>query len=295
MRGMARYSIAIGLPSRHRRRGRRDRGARRLGYGAVFFDDSTMFTGFGTSEPTSRRARATLGERREFIRGLFDYLKTSGLEWGCQSRVDTIEPELLASARAAGCTYIYFGAESASEEQLEDMNKEQSREGIIRALEMVRHAGIRIGLSMLFGMPSEDDPLWTRETELTVGSSLSFFASEVRKGGVVVVSRNLTAFYPGSTRTHMYFKNRDVDLWVARPRAHSRDGVEDLDFPWNRFEDGSGHHARNVTTDLVTTIVKKSEELLGPWLIKTYIHPHPLEGAGGGHSLVDLCTTGQKL
>jgi radical SAM superfamily enzyme YgiQ (UPF0313 family) len=260
--------------------------ARRLGYGALFFDDSTMFTGFGTSVPESRRARATQGERRAFIHALFEYLKTTGLEWGCQSRVDTIEPELLGSARAAGCTYIYFGAESASEEQLEDMHKEQSRASIIQALAMVRRAGIRIGLSMLFGMPSAEDPLWTRETELTVEESLSFFASEVRKGGVAVVSRNLTAFYPGSTRTHMYFRKRVIDLWVTRPQARSQ--TEDIDFPWNRFEDGAGHHARNVTAALAAAIVQKSEELLGPWLIKTYIHAHPIERAGDIQPVVDL-------
>lgn len=240
--------------------------ARELNYAAIWFEDSTFLSGFGIGTP--KRAKMRLEARRTFVRKLIAFLSAQEMEWGCQTRVDTIEPNIVRQMRAAGCTYMYFGAESASDTQLDEMKKQQSKSEIRKALKHVRDAGIRIGLSTLFGMPARDAPYETRETRGTVAETISFFAQEIRKGGIVTISRNIMAYYPGAIRTSTLDSTRTLDFWQGLPLSDTHG----IPTPWNRFEDGAGHHARNMSAELAEYIVRRGDQKLGPWVIKSYIH-----------------------
>jgi len=77
------------------------------------------------------------------------------VRWGCNSRVDTIDLEMLEAMKRAGCWVIGFGVESGHEETLEKIRKAATREDIVNAFKLCRQAGIRSHAFFVFGFPWE--------------------------------------------------------------------------------------------------------------------------------------------
>jgi anaerobic magnesium-protoporphyrin IX monomethyl ester cyclase len=75
------------------------------------------------------------------------------IEWVCNSRVDTIDEEMLAWMKKAHCWLIAYGVETGSHELLEKMNKRATLEDAHRAMELTRQAGIQSSIYLLFGLP----------------------------------------------------------------------------------------------------------------------------------------------
>jgi radical SAM superfamily enzyme YgiQ (UPF0313 family) len=82
-----------------------------------------------------------------------------GLTWGCSTRVDFINDELLCRMKEAGCWRISFGIESGSQEMLDFMKKGITLGQIENAVRMTKRAGIYAVGFFLLGGPGE-----TRET-----------------------------------------------------------------------------------------------------------------------------------
>lgn len=116
------------------------------GFEAVFFDDST-FT-----------------QNRRWVDALLDQLLSGGLgdaqlEWGCQTTINDLTPQLLARMAQAGCTYIYFGVESArpntaavQKVRRSSRSSETWSERFERVARWCHEAGIRVGTSLQFGL-----------------------------------------------------------------------------------------------------------------------------------------------
>lgn len=81
------------------------------------------------------------------------------LIWGCNTRVDTINSELLYWMKKAGCKRVYIGAESGSNKILSLMNKHLTTEIINKGIEKIKKFDIEISASYIIGAPGE-----TRET-----------------------------------------------------------------------------------------------------------------------------------
>jgi radical SAM superfamily enzyme YgiQ (UPF0313 family) len=77
------------------------------------------------------------------------------LEWGCQSRVESVDPPLLRLMRAAGCVQIAFGVESGSKRVLREMKKGTTWNAAVSAFDMTHNAGLRTGASFILGTPGE--------------------------------------------------------------------------------------------------------------------------------------------
>ncbi|WP_434739502.1 B12-binding domain-containing radical SAM protein [Micromonospora sp. SH-82] len=92
-----------------------------------------------------------------------DSIADLGLRWSALSRVDTIDPALLARMSAAGCIEIKYGMESGSETLLGAMRKNTTREQIRRAVHATVAAGIAAKVFVIHGYPGEDMTT-TRET-----------------------------------------------------------------------------------------------------------------------------------
>ncbi len=97
----------------------------------------------------------TLHRRRtvEILEGMV----ARGLEvpFCCQTRVDRVDPELLALMKRAGCHHVYYGIESGHPETLRQMRKDVP---LARAREAVRQtldAGIRASGFFMVGFPWE--------------------------------------------------------------------------------------------------------------------------------------------
>ena len=71
------------------------------------------------------------------------------------ARVDTINKEVVAALKKAGCYRIHFGIESATPKHLQYLQKGQSLEKVERAVKMTREAGIGFFAYMMIGIPHE--------------------------------------------------------------------------------------------------------------------------------------------
>lgn len=86
-----------------------------------------------------------------------------GIRWVCNSRVDTIDAEMLSAMKAAGCWMISYGVESSSQEILDRSKKGITVEQIEEACRMTRKAGIQMTAHIVFGLPG-DTPKSIRDT-----------------------------------------------------------------------------------------------------------------------------------
>ncbi|HNT34739.1 MAG TPA: radical SAM protein, partial [bacterium] len=110
----------------------------------------------------------TFTARRSWIMDFCKALRSSDLRirWSCNSRVDTIDTEMLSAMKSAGCWLMAFGLESGSQEILDVIHKGISKDQIRNALKECRRAGIRSSVYFLLGLP------W--ETEKTFQETVQF-------------------------------------------------------------------------------------------------------------------------
>ncbi len=73
----------------------------------------------------------------------------------CESRVDTLDRELLQIMRQAGFESIWFGVESGNQKTLDMMNKGISPEQVKNVFKWCRELGIKAGASIMLGIPYE--------------------------------------------------------------------------------------------------------------------------------------------
>ncbi|HEX9638141.1 MAG TPA: radical SAM protein [Acidobacteriota bacterium] len=110
-----------------------------LGVDDLFFVDDTI----------------TINKKR--MLALCDLLTTRGpkINFKISARVDTVNPELLAALKRAGCYRIHYGVESATQRLLDYMEKGSNLNKIRRAFQWTREAGIGSFAYMMIGIPSE--------------------------------------------------------------------------------------------------------------------------------------------
>jgi radical SAM superfamily enzyme YgiQ (UPF0313 family) len=78
------------------------------------------------------------------------------IEWKCEGRVDSVDPEMLALMRRAGCRVVAYGVESANPETLALLRKDVTVPQAIAAFADTKAAGLRSLAYMILGAPGED-------------------------------------------------------------------------------------------------------------------------------------------
>jgi anaerobic magnesium-protoporphyrin IX monomethyl ester cyclase len=78
-----------------------------------------------------------------------------GIMWSCQSRVDTIDEEMLIAMKRAGLDRIWYGVESGSEKILKLYHKHTTIKKIERAAALARRAGVYLTIYLMSGMLGE--------------------------------------------------------------------------------------------------------------------------------------------
>ncbi|MGQ0554204.1 MAG: B12-binding domain-containing radical SAM protein [Planctomycetota bacterium] len=105
--------------------------------------------------------------QRKRVIGICQEIVKRGLsfEWSCESRVDTVDFEMLRWMRRAGCVKIYFGLESGSPNVLVTMKKDVTPEKILAGAKLTREVGIYFKFFILYGFPSDttEDHLLTED------------------------------------------------------------------------------------------------------------------------------------
>lgn len=192
----------------------------REGFEAIFFDDSTFHV-------------------YRHLPDLLDYLAANrhrlGLEFGCLTRVDSIVKARgklpLERFRDAGFSYMYLGIEHYDDRVLREMRKGYDTRTIDRCIELFEQAGLRMGVSLLFGFESE--------TESSRRATLALVA---RSEPIILANLSILAYHPASP-----------ELARQRPEAMPAwDGPPPNREPeWDLFEEGRWYHPPHINLDYV--------------------------------------------
>ncbi|RJQ53799.1 MAG: radical SAM protein [Nitrospiraceae bacterium] len=96
---------------------------------------------------------STLTLRKSHITSLCDEIMRRRLKfpWECEVRVNTVTKDLLHMMKTAGCYYVDFGVESASEPVLKAMHKGISLEQVINVFKWTKELGIYTKVFFTFG------------------------------------------------------------------------------------------------------------------------------------------------
>jgi anaerobic magnesium-protoporphyrin IX monomethyl ester cyclase len=124
----------------------------------------------------------TLTVKKSFLRALCEAFIERGLatriHWTCESRVDTVDADILALMRKAGCWQISYGVETGSQRLLDLINKGVTLAQVEQAFRLTKAVGISIRGFFMLGLPTETrsesmatiafakklDPLWAQFT-----------------------------------------------------------------------------------------------------------------------------------
>ena len=107
--------------------------------------------------------------------------------WNCQSRVSSVDEEMLIWMKRAGCECVQFGVESGSARVLRALGKRITPEQVKSAASAVRRAGINLSVYLITGVPGE--------TEEDIFATVKLMESILPHDGQV----SPLAFYPGTS------------------------------------------------------------------------------------------------
>ena len=139
--------------------------------------------------------------REDHARDLCDRLSALGLRWWCEARIDVMNrfsDATWEAIRRAGCSMVFFGAESGSDEALRKMSKNLTTADTLALAERAGAFGIVPEFSFVFGDP--DDP--EGETEKTIA-----FIRKLRS--VNPAMRLITYFYTPTPQRRGTYGNVD--------------------------------------------------------------------------------------
>ena len=120
--------------------------------------------------------------------------------WGCTSRVDNLDEELLQTMKDAGCITIFMGVESADQQMLEKMNKNITVSKTVNAFKLARKVGIRTIASCVIGMPED--------TKESMKNTIAF----VKKLKPNYALYSLATPYPGTRFYNETFKKNLINI-----------------------------------------------------------------------------------
>ena len=157
--------------------------------------------------------------------------------WGCESRADIVDEELIATINKAGCTKIQFGLESADNNILKGLKKKVTIEQIENAIKLAYKYHMHITASFIIGH--------AEDTKETIEKTLNFAEFIQKEYGVNVVGSINTPF-PG---TEQYNKCEEY-------------GIEILTDDWNNFRlNNAIINTKNITANELRYYYNKVLEL----------------------------------
>ena len=91
----------------------------------------------------------------DLCRGIMD--ENLAISWGCTTRIDLIDDELLGLMKKAGCSQMDVGIESGSEPILKKIKKGINLKQVHRGLELINNNNIFPTAFFMIGFPEETD------------------------------------------------------------------------------------------------------------------------------------------
>lgn len=96
------------------------------------------------------------------------------INWMCNSRVDTVNKELLTLMKKAGCWLISYGIESSSQKILDSSQKKYKTSSALDAIEMTNSANILSIGHFILGLPGETVKSIKETITLSINLGLTF-------------------------------------------------------------------------------------------------------------------------
>lgn len=95
--------------------------------------------------------------RKDRVIEICKLIKERGLDvpWSCESRVDSVNPEMLKEMASTNCEFISYGVESGSERMLKVIKKMETKDAIRKGFQMTKEAGIKIRGYFMLGLYDE--------------------------------------------------------------------------------------------------------------------------------------------
>ena len=160
--------------------------------------------------------------RKDYILELCNEILNQRLSisWGCYSRLDVIDEEMISIMAKAGCKTIYFGIETGSSKIQKIIGKNLELDKINRILPVLIENNISSEYSFIIGFPEE--------TEEDIDMTLEF-ATNLRKIQVVhgqekynlAVDIFQLQFYPKTEMTRKYYDQLECSEYAIEPRIHN--------------------------------------------------------------------------
>lgn len=97
----------------------------------------------------------TFTANNDFVNKLTGEIRKLEINWVCNSRVDTVNFELLQNMKRAGCWMISFGAESGNQQILNNSKKGITLDRTREAILLSKKAGLETVVYCIFGLPGE--------------------------------------------------------------------------------------------------------------------------------------------
>lgn len=207
------------------------------GYEGIFFDDSTLH------------------DHLDFW-ALVSRLKETGLQFGALTRFDKLQnPEEVRRLREAGFVYLYCAIEQAQDEALHGMGKNTSLQEIEQGIELLAQNDIKLGVSLLFGLPME--------TLQSVTATVDYAAKKCAEGKISYVSMSMLTYHARTAIVNGK-EARNIREQLSFDGVHPHPPQ----WPWVAFEEGCGPHPAHVTEAYADKIATMANEKMGLWLVR---------------------------
>lgn len=95
------------------------------------------------------------------------------LKWGCVTRADMVDEQMLRALKRAGCTSVQYGIESANAKTMAILGKKIFREEIEEKVALAKKVGLEVFGSFVIGLPGETKEMIEETIEFAESLSLA--------------------------------------------------------------------------------------------------------------------------
>jgi radical SAM superfamily enzyme YgiQ (UPF0313 family) len=125
--------------------------------------------------------------------------RKAGMFWNCQTRVETVDEEVLSWMKRAGCECVQLGVESGSPRILQQLGKRITPDQVKAACDAVHRAGLQLSVYLIAGVPGETD----QDRQAT-----QLLLQQIRPHDLQVAP---LAYYPGTSLFSDALRHHTVD------------------------------------------------------------------------------------
>ncbi|KPA10930.1 Fe-S oxidoreductase [Candidatus Magnetomorum sp. HK-1] len=125
--------------------------------GQVIKELKNLVENFGVKRIYFQDETFTINKKRlkKILHMMIDEKLNDKIEWWIQTRVDSVDMEILTLMKKAGCVEIGFGIESGNELVLKNSGKNITKQQATHAVKAAKQVGLKVFTYFIFGHPNE--------------------------------------------------------------------------------------------------------------------------------------------